>query len=90
MFASVKKKFSKILTKRSRAILRPFLESQSFGHIKIILTILESPFSVENVCFFSELRKIEKKIGSLFRSFSVKKDCKKKRSLFSEERLKKK
>jgi len=42
-----KKQFSKILTKRPRAILRPFLESQSFGHVKIILTILESPFSVE-------------------------------------------
>jgi hypothetical protein len=51
-----KKQFSKILTKRPRAILRPFLESQSFGHVKIILTILESPFSVENVCFFSEER----------------------------------
>jgi hypothetical protein len=47
LFASVKKKFSRSLTKRPRAILRPFLESQSFGHVKIILTILESPFSVE-------------------------------------------
>ena len=51
-----KKQFSKSLTKRPRAILRPFLESQSFGHVKIVLTILEPPFSVENVCFFSAER----------------------------------
>ena len=72
MFASVKKTFSRSLTKRPRAILRPFLESQSFGYVKIVLTILESPFGVENVCFFSAKR-LKKKIGSLFSAKRLKK-----------------
>ena len=55
-FACLNIIFSRSLTKRPTAILRPFLESQSFGYVKIVLTILESPFGVENVCFFSAKR----------------------------------